>query len=668
MSTRKLARIFVAIILAAAAAAVAPGPAAAAGTPAATLDRFVVERRVSPAFAGKSFGPAGPYELIVARAYMSLAPHSRINRRIVDIDMAPTDRRGRVTYDTQVVILRPIDLSKGSGNLVYEVINRSLGGIDLDGKALDRTGLYDVLLARGDVIVNAAWQGELTPQHPVANLDQLMTMLGSKPIYAALPPALEGGQPVVRRIRAQMAAFDPLSAQPVTRIPLDYPATKTPDLKGYWRRHESDMPRAIPADKLRLTDPYHLSIDPVPGAVAYDIFYNAAGSTVAGTGFAVPRDLISFLRHDRGDARRGVNPLLDSRGQPAIHRAYAIGLSQSGRYLRGFLRYGFNEDASGRAVFDGLLPVVAGGRGGYFNSLFASPGLIPGELAGHRDLDIFPFAYPVLEDPVSGRRDGLLRLCQQTDTCPKVIQIDSENEVATGWGWMLTTRPDGGAIDPQPDNVRLYAIAGGDHSGVRAMAICRGQAPAPVRWQPYVRAAFVLIDEWARRGTPPPPSRYPTLADGTLVSAQEAKGAWPHIAGYPFVTARNLPEYWVAGDPLPVSRGAYPFLVPARDADGNALGGIHDPLLAVPMGTLSGVGARKAGFGPEAPCPLVGEYVPFAATRAERLANGDPRLSLEERYPGGAAEVQERRRAVAHALMRDRQVLARDESDVAKGP
>ena len=41
---------------------------------------------------------------------------------------------------------------------------------------------------------------------------------------------------------------------------------------------------------------------------------------------------------------------------------------------------------------------------------------------------------------------------------------------------------------------------------------------------------------------------------------------------------------------------------------------------------------RKDLFG-NGLCNLQGSFIPFAATRAERLAAGDPRLSLEERYP-----------------------------------
>ncbi|HKX23305.1 MAG TPA: alpha/beta hydrolase domain-containing protein [Rhizorhapis sp.] len=495
----------------------------------------------------------------------------------------------------------------------------------------------------------------------IENLSQLLTMMGSEPIYAELPRALQNGKPVRRRIRHEVEAFSLFDGSPVTQISLAYPISAEPGLRAFWRRYEADVPRPVPPGAISVIDRYTLGIHPVAGAVTYDIVYEATDPVVAGVGLAAPRDLIAFLRREQGDNRRGRNPLIDAEGQPFIKRAYTFGLSQSGRYLRTFLWQGFNEDAAGHPVFDGMLIVLAGGRRGYMNQLFAMPGLIPNEMAGHRDRQQFPFAYPVLHDPLSGTTDGLLKRCQASGTCPKIIQIDSENEVAAGWGWMLTTRPDGHPITRQPDNVRLYAIAGADHSGgSRPMAICRGKAPAPIGWTPFARAALINLDDWVRAGISPPPTRYPSLLDGTLLRLGEARDAWPHIPGYPFVAVRNTPEFWVAGEPLPRSAGRYPVLALASDADGNALGGIHSPLRAVPVGTLSGISVRRAGYGEEDICPLVGEYIPLPSTASERERSGDSRRSIEERYPGGEDQIARLHRKVVQDLVKERYVLERD--------
>jgi hypothetical protein len=632
------------------------------------IDGFSIEQRIAPAFDGRSFGRAGQYELVRARVHGSLDPSSELNRVIDGLDKAPLNLAGRVEYGTEVALLRPMDLSKASGTLVYEVINRSLGSIDVDGRNLDRMGLLETMLERGAVVVNAAWQGELSPEHGPPNLAMLQRLFGTKPIYAQLPRALEDGKPVRRRIRFELEAFDAVTGMPSTTAELTYPATEESTLQVFSRRYEGNEPAPVPAGSARLRDRYRIEITPVSGAAIYDVFYEATDPVVSGVGFVVPRDLVSFLRHDAGDGRARRNPLLDDGGKLMVQRAYAYGFSQSGRFLREFLWLGFNQDAAGREVFDGIIPVIAGGRRGSLNGLFAQPGVLPGELSGHRDTRIYPFAYPVLRDPVSGTTDGLLRRCQQTGTCPKIMQIDSENEVANGWGWMLTTGPEGNPIGKQPDNVRLYALAGGDHgSGVLRAAICRAPAPAPVPTAPFVRAALVSMDDWVRLGKAPPDSRYPDLADGTLTDIETAKASWPAISGYPFVDARNVPEHWVPGEMLPVAKGRYPVLTPAIDQDGNAIGGIRHPLQAVPTGTISGVGVRLPGRAAENTCPMIGEYLRFARTRQERQASGDPRPSLEERYPGGTEELVARRRAVAQRLVEERYLLPSDEAGAATG-
>jgi len=646
-----------------------PGSVTTASSAPARIDRFLIEKRISPALEGRTFGNGIAYELIIARAYASLDPGARANADIVGLDLAPRNAAGRVEYSTQVTILKPVDMGKSSGNLVYEVINRSVGGIDISGKSLDVQGLFPVLLARGDVIVDAAWQGELTPDRLPPNFDQFRSQLGGDPIYAQLPPALENGKPAVRHIRHEEEAFNSNTGQATTRMTLVYPAVEGTRVTAYWRRFETDEPKPVPEGAVRLADRMSLAIAPVPGAETYDIFYDATDAVVSGVGLAVPRDVVAFLRFDAGDGDKRINPLLGESGRSAITRAYAYGLSQSGRFLRAFLYHGFNADPVGRKVFDGLVPVVAGGRQGYFNEPFSNSGLSPGGLAGHRILNAFPFAYPVLHDPITGRTDGLLRRCLQTRTCPRVIQIDSEFEAGGGWGWLMTTRPDGAAIRKQPDNVRLYAITGGDHGGgrMRKPPACRSpmSAPAPVR--PFVRAALVNIDLWVRHGRPAPASRYPGLADGTLTTIERARQAWPAIPGFPYATARNLPEHFVPGDPLPVSKGSYPLFVFAPDADGIALGGLKHPMIAVPTGTATGVGQRMLAFGHAQQCPWIGEFLPFARTRAERLASGDPRPSLEERYPGGTAELVARRRAVAQKLVEEGYLLSGEAEEAAGG-
>lgn len=650
-----VAAVWIAVFLAPSAAKADPTSAGSS----AAIERFTIQKRIAPVFGGKGFGRVGQYEMLIGTAYGSLDPHARHNRVIADLDKAPLNAAGRVEYSTQVAILRPVDISRSSGNLIYQVINRSFGAINAD--KLDDAGLTQTMLERGDIVVEAAWQGELSAARATQDAFALRAFFGADPLYATLPPALEGGKPMVRRIRQEVEAFQAISRAPAIRADLTYPAAAPSEMEVFYRRFESDAPKAAPNGTVRLTDRTSIAITPVQGAAVYDILYNATDPVVSGIGLTVPRDLISFLRRDGGDDARRGSPLAGKDGKSVVRRAYAFGLSQSGRYLRDFLKLGFNEDAHGLRVFDGIIPVIAGGRGGDFNRAFAQPGVIPGELSGHRKPELFPFAYPVLDDPVTGRRDGLLKQCRKTTTCPKLMQIDSATEATLYYGWMLTTQPNGLPIDRQPDNVRLYAVAGSDHpAGLIRMGICRAPAPAPVPVRPFLRAAFVAMDDWVRLGKAPPPSRYPTLSDGTLTTVETARANYPSIPGYPFILARSVPENWVERSPLPTSTGRYPLLVPTMDGDGNMIGGVQHPLQAVPTGTLSGIGARMDGYAPENPCPSVGESIAFAQTKAERQTTGDTRPSLEERYRGGITEIALRRQAVARTLVAERYLLAQD--------
>ena len=90
----------------------------------AELVRFEVVEIESPYFDGRSFGSVGQYEMITARATIAVNPEHKLNSGIVDIDLAPTNESGRVEAVADVAILRPVDLSKGSGRLFYEVLNR----------------------------------------------------------------------------------------------------------------------------------------------------------------------------------------------------------------------------------------------------------------------------------------------------------------------------------------------------------------------------------------------------------------------------------------------------------------------------------------------------------------------------------------------------------------
>jgi len=143
-------------------------------------------------------------------------------------------------------------------------------------------------------------------------------------------------------------------------------------------------------------------------------------------------------------------------------------------------------------------------------------------------------------------------------------------------------------------------------------------------------------------GTPPPPSRYPTLADGTLVPASRI--GFPKIPGVDFTALYNSRLFLYRGQQFdfvdmtgvltepPIGVAEYNVLVPRVDRDGLDVAGVRSVAVSAPIGTNVPWNYRAAGFGEGDLCDLSGSFFAFATTRAERAASGDPRLSLQERY------------------------------------
>jgi hypothetical protein len=106
-------------------------------------------------------------------------------------------------------------------------------------------------------------------------------------------------------------------------------------------------------------------------------------------------------------------------------------------------------------------------------------------------------------------------------------------------------------------------------------------------------------------------------------------------------------------------KGLIPTLVPRVDADGNETSGIPSALHQAPLGTYLGWNVTPSGFYKGQGCGFQGGYIPFAKTKAERLAAHDPRPSLEERY-GTHDRYVEIVKAAAEKLVAERYLLAAD--------
>ena len=168
----------------------------------------------------------------------------------------------------------------------------------------------------------------------------------------------------------------------------------------------------------------------------------------------------------------------------------------------------------------------------------------------------------------------------------------------------------------------------------------------------------------------PPPSRYPKIADNTLVTADKLR--FPKVPGVTTTTAVHRayhadygPRFGTEGvvtlEP-PRIGSAFPILVPQVDADGNGLAGIRMPELTVPLATYTGWNLRSAKIGaPDQLFSMQGSWLPFPIDKAQRESKHDPRKSIAERYTGRDAYI-DRVRESAKQLAKDGFLL---ESDIA---
>jgi alpha/beta hydrolase family protein len=386
----------------------------------------------------------------------------------------------------------------------------------------------------------------------------------------------------------------------------------------------------------------------------YELWYDARDPKVAGIGFAATRDIVSFLRYARQDAMGHPNPVDASAGTV---RVLALGISQAGRYLRHHIELGMNADETGRRVFDGVLVQTAGIGKTLANHIFAESGRTATQ---HQDRlypeNWFPFAFTATTDPFTGTSGALFR---GDDSDPLVIATNTSTEYWQKGASLLTTDPTGTRDLPEHPKVRTFLIAGTQHAGNFRTPSTLGpciQPRNPHDAYPALRALLVALDEWVSDGKEPPASRVPRIADGTAVAFEALKP--PKIPGIA-VPATDNKVVFVADWTNPPAKleKAYGTRVPFVDADGNETVGIRLPDQAVPLATLTGWNLYKNADSEL--CDREGTYAPFAKTKAERETNGDPRLSLAERY-GSREQYVARIRAAAEALVRERLLLPTD--------
>ena len=272
-----------------------------------TQVRLNIQRQVSFAD-GFSFGDAGPYERLTGSAFFELDPGDPANANVVDLQLAPRNANGAVEFRADFDILKPVDLARGNGCLLYDVNNRgnktalrAFNDAPPDNDPLTLTAAGNGFLMRqGYTVVWSAWQGDLVPG------DGLLT--------ADLPEALENGQPVRGRVRQEFIAeqegvlWMPLSGAPSIH---SYPALDLDTSRATMTLREREHDPRVPLDpgawafaEAETVDGA-LEVHPSPTACyvkggfepgwIYELVYETAGSRVMGLGIVGIRDLVSML-------------------------------------------------------------------------------------------------------------------------------------------------------------------------------------------------------------------------------------------------------------------------------------------------------------------------------------------------------------------------------------
>lgn len=586
-----------------------------------------------------------PYEIVRGRFFGALDPADTRNSIITDIDGAPRDANGHVLYSATFAIARPIDRSRASGVLFYDVVNRGGWPIGADPD--------------GHVRVISGWQGDLpstaglqTASVPVAHARDGTPLTG--PVLARFTDMPMGARsiPITGSI-----------GRPTARpVPVTLDATKA---RLFRQTADTAPPLDIKPANWAFADcektPFPGTPDPAKLCVrggfdpanAYTLIYQGKDPLVLGIGFAATRDLVAYLRSGKSDDNGTANPA------GPIRWTVASGTSQSGNFVKSFVNLGFNADEDGRRVFDGVNPNIAA-RQVPLNLRFAVPG---GAATLYEPGSEGTLWWSRYDDVARGRGvSSLLDRCTASKTCPKVIETFGSAEF---WGLRMSPGLIGtaGKTDlPLPTNVRRYYFPATTHGGSYTGGFPIGGDPAspicalPGNPNPSIdslRAAQAMLVAWVRDGTSPPPSRYPRLATGDMVEASAKATGFPAWPGAPspdgklniFLDYDMGPAFRyhdvsgaIAVQP-PVIRGTIPSRVPRVNGDGNETAGVPSVQLQVPIGTYLGWNIQSAGFGKGGGCGFFGGFIPFAKTRAERLAAGDPRPSLQERYGNHAGFV-----------------------------
>jgi len=565
---------------------------------------------------------SGPYEVIKGIIHLEVDPDNPANRRIVDLQLADRNSRGRVEFSTDFELHKPVDADRGNHRLIYFVNNRgNRHGAGFFSNHAGRNWLY----SQGWSYLWCGWNVDVVESDRKLN------------IY--VPVATEGGETISGEIYAEILSYadDVVYSMPfVWGGSVAYPVVDMDTssarltMRPYRWEEEVEVPRdhfsfARLEDGEVIPDPRSLYINEgfKPGWL-YDLVYVGKEPKLTGLGLAAVRDVVSFFRYEKSDEEAPVNPLAG-----LVEHVYAWGHSQSARFLYHFVYQDFNGDENGRLVLDGLIANCPGSGKGLFNSRFAQT---TRHGSHHEDtlypIDTFPFTTVEQYDPVTGEHGDALAAARASGFLPKMFFVNTTTDYWSRAASLIHTDVEGkkdADIDPA---VRMYFVAGRAHIDGRVGIIGR--------------ALLIALDQWVSQGTEPPASELPRISDGTLVALDTYLEAFPNIPNVheppsfyqPY--RLDLGPRWhsdgIADNSPPKVGPRYVALVPQVGADGMEIAGIKLPEIAVPLATRTGWIMRNPSYSLTLSRNR-GSVFPLPRTVEERTADDDPRRSIEERYP-----------------------------------
>ena len=631
---------------------------------------------------GQTFESYGSYELIKGKIYFEFDPANVANSKIVNIALAPRNEKGMVEAWSDLVVLKPVDAAKGNGVALVEVSNR--GGKFSPryfnrGRSVmhpdSREDFGDGLLMKnGFTVIWIGWQfdvpdgdGRLKLHVPVAKYTdgtEITGLVRSDWTFEAPSKVMKLGHR--QQIGYPVSDQDHLKNVLTVRTGRDAPREVIPANEWQFGRLE-DTKNPEGTAKVVPDDSYIYREKGFEAGKIYELVYVAKNPPVVGLGLGAIRDVISYAKNDEECAFK-------------VKLGLAAGVSQTGRFLRQFLYQGFNMDAAGRKCYDGMMIITAGAGRGSFNHQFAQP-----SRDAHRysaffyPTDIFPFTSRLQSNPFSNGSDGLL-VHTREKYHPKIFYINTGYEYWGRAASLIHTTVDGREDVELFDNERIYHIGSGQHfvngfpppteNKMNQNGLYRGNH---LDFSVNYRALLLALSNWVTDNKMPPESRYPKVADQTLVNIDEL--VFPDIPGVSVpevihtVYGVDYGPRWQKGiidnQPPKLTDPVEPKVSQVNNI-GNEIVGIQNVEIRVPLATYTPWNLRTAMPGETHELTdFRGSFIRLPKTDKERNQTSDPRPSIASLYKN-RGDYLKKVNAAAEQLIREGFLLPVDKKYVVR--